>query len=78
MSPKEIVKTSSVLDVGISDHSIISLTLCWHKPKSPSPCVVRRSYKKFNADKFREDLAAVPWSVSDVFDSFDDKVAFFQ
>ena len=60
VNPKEIVKTSSVLDVSISDHSMITLTLCWRKLKSPSPCVVRRSYKKFNADKFREDLAAVP------------------
>ena len=39
--------------------------------------MVHRSYKKFIADKFREDLAAVPWSVSDVFDSVDDKVNFF-
>ena len=76
VNPKEIVKTSSVLDVGISDHSMMTLTLCWCKPKSPSPCVVRRSYKKLNAEKFREDLAAVPWSVSDVFDSVDDKVDF--
>ena len=57
--------------------TMITLTLWWHKPKSSSPCVVRRSYKKFNADKFRENLAAVPWSVSDVFDSVDDNVDFF-
>ena len=49
VKPKEIVKTSSVLDVGNSDHSVITLTLCWRKPKSPSPCVVRRSYEKFNS-----------------------------
>ena len=57
--------------------ALITPTLWWRKPNSPSPCVVHRSYKKFNADKFREDLAAVPWSVSDVFDSVDDKVDFF-
>ena len=59
VNPKEVVKTSNVLHVSISDHSMITLTLCWHKPKSPSPCVVRKSYKTFNADKFREDLTAV-------------------
>ena len=77
ITSKVVVKSANVLDVGISDHSAICLCLCWHKPKLPSSSVLRRSYKRFDPEKFIHDLSLIPWSVGEVFDNVDDRLDFF-
>ena len=76
VSPREVVRSASVMDLGISDHSAVSLHLCWRKSKTQSSYVTCRS-KKIDLDKFREDLSLDPWSVNDIFDSIDDKLDYF-
>ena len=77
VSSQRIVKSSHVVDIGISGHSDISLGLCWSKPKSKSSTVLRISFKKFDPDKFKADLSEAPWSVMDTFDCVDNKTDFF-
>ena len=77
VSSERIVRSSHVVDIGISDHSAISLGLCWSKSKPRSSTVLRRSFKRFDPDKFKADLSKAPWSVMDTFDCVDDKTDFF-
>ena len=76
VSARDVVRSASVMDLGISDHSAVSLHLCWRKPKTQSSYVTRRS-KRIDLDKFRKDLSLAPWSVTDIFDSVDDKLDYF-
>ena len=63
VSNKDIVKTSGVLDLTISDHY-----LSLHPPTST------RSFKNYTADQFPSDIAHVPWETVELMDSVDDKV----
>ena len=65
------------MDLGISDHSAISLRLSWRKPKPPSNLVQHRSFKKFDSEKFNRDLSEAPWTVLVIFDNIDDKLDYF-
>ena len=76
-SSQRIVRSSHVVDIGISDYSDISLGLCWSKPKPRSSTVLHRSFKRFHPDKFKADLSDAPWSVMGIFDHVDNKTDFF-
>lgn len=36
-----------------------------------------RSFKKFDPDRFRQELSEAPWSVLEVFDDIDDRLDYF-
>ena len=77
VSAREIVKSATVIDLGISDHAAISLNLSWRKPKLLPQMIEYRSFKAFDPDKFRQDLLEAPWSVLEIFDDTDDKIDYF-
>ena len=60
VSSERIVRSSHVVDIGISDHSAISLGLCWSKPKPRSSTVLRRSFKRFDSDSLRQIFPRLP------------------
>lgn len=68
---------SGVVDVQISDHSLVYtvLRLCAPRLRSRKICV--RSYKNFNQEMFLNDLSKIPFRVKEVFDEVDDKVFLF-
>ena len=71
------ISNSSVLNLTISDHLPILLDVDYNVPKASPHIVTRRSCKHFSRTCFEKDLANVPWSVIDIFDSPDDKVDVF-
>ena len=44
------MKSATVVDLGISDHSAISLNISWQKPKPLPQLTECRSFKKFDPD----------------------------
>ena len=76
VSTKEIVKSATVVDLGISDHSAISLHLSWRKPK-PLPLLIEcRSFEKFKSQIETETVRGPLDSVR-CFDDIDDKLDYF-
>ena len=71
------VISSGVIDVFISDHLPIYLTVSWLSPKCPTKSIYRRSFKHFDPNLFDNEVARLPWSVLDVFDEVDDKLLVF-
>ena len=77
VSNKDIVKTSGVLDLTISDHYLVYIVLDMKVPKSPPTYITTRSFKNYTADQFSSDIAQVPWETVELIDSVDDRVNAF-
>ena len=66
------VINSRVLDIGISDHKLVTSTLSL-KVTRPRPKIMEvRNYKLFKEEKFRSDLEQAPWSICQALESADD------
>ena len=61
----------------VRDHSLVSVTLKLKASKPRPSYVITRSYKNYNPEAFRDDLARVPFHMANVFDDFDDRVDVF-
>ena len=74
MSSKDLqIRNTSELELGVSDHMVVHHASIQLKIKRPPPRVIRgRSFKRFNEESFRNDLANAPWSVCSIFDDPDD------
>ena len=57
------ILSSGVVDVQISDHSLVYTILRLSAPRLRSEKVCARSFKNFNADNFIQDLKNVPFHV---------------
>ena len=65
-------------DCGLSDcHNMVCVSTKLHVPPQQKKRVHYRSYKKFNEEKFCNDLASAPFYVSEIFDDMDDSYWFF-
>ena len=76
---KHLFCDTLVTDVGCSDgHSLIAsttkLTKCNLQPKT----ITYRSFKTFCNDKYRDDIAKIPFSICDIFDDPGDSLWAFQ
>ena len=60
---KENISTSGVIDLGMSDHSLIYVVRKFTLPKLKPNVKEVRDYKHFNAEYFIGDLARMPWHV---------------
>ena len=78
VSNVELIDSSGVSDLAISDHLMIFLNLTWKRPKVKAVPTQKRSFKKFDKAMFCQDLEKAPWSVMDIFDSPDDKLYVFE
>ena len=78
ISPNIPISKSNTLNIAISDHLPIYLELLWKSIKPPVKSIQRRSFKNVDSAKFNEDLTSLPWSVLDIFDDVDDKLAVFE
>ena len=77
-TPSVPISSSGRLNICLSDHSPIFLKLCWRKTKSKLFPIRQRSFRKFNLDKFNDDLSRISWSDMDSLESPDEKLTFFQ
>ena len=57
VSNKDIVKTSGVLDLTISDHYLVYVVLDMKVPKPPPIYITTRSFKNYTADQFSSYIA---------------------
>ena len=78
LSSSDLLMSSGVSDLAISDHQMVyvNLTLAFPKPKTIS--VRKRSYRKFNEEEFCADLVKAPWCLMDIFECPDDKLFVFE
>ena len=52
----------SIISFGGSDHDLLSYTRFSKEPPAPARTIRKRSYKKFDTQKFISDLSKVDWS----------------
>ena len=52
----------TITPFGNSDHDILSYTRFSKEPREPARTIRKRSYKKFNEEKYLQDLAKFDWS----------------
>ena len=71
------ISHSAVLNISISDHLPIVLSVDWSTPKTLHKTITKRSFKNFSTSSFNDDLVSVPWFLLDLFDDVDDKVFLF-
>lgn len=67
-----LIKSSGVLEPGLSDHRLVYAVLNSKPPLPKSEMVMKPSMKRFNQEVFLEDLSKVPFSTAYVFDDPDD------
>ena len=73
-TPSVPISSSGLLNICLSDHSPIFLKLCWRKTKSKLLPIRQRSFRKFNLDKFYDDLSRISWSDMGSLESPDEKL----
>ena len=64
---------SGVVDVQISDHSLVFTVLRSVAPRLRSSKICFRGLKNFNQEKFVQDLNMTPFSMLNLFDDVNDK-----
>ena len=69
---KDLITSSGVFPLGISDYSLIYATMNLKKKRPPPRCIMVRDYKRIDLDAFRHDLATAPFYLASVFDDVDD------
>ncbi len=68
---------SGVLENHISDHFLIFAVLKLKLPKPQPKVVTARNYKRYDPEKFLQDLAQIPWCSNLLMDDVNEKVARF-
>ena len=71
-SKPEMIKETKCLELGISDHTLVYVSLVTKVKRSPPKIINARTYSKFNSENFQKDIEEAPWSVCSVFDDTDD------
>ena len=59
VSNKDVVKTSGVLDLTISDHYLVYVVLDMKVPKPPPTYITTRTFKNYTADQFSSDTGSL-------------------
>ncbi len=75
---KRRILTSGVVDVHLSDHSLIYTVLRTSAPRLRSRKICFRSLKHFDSALFQQDLHNAPFHIIEVFDNVDDKYYAFE
>ena len=73
-NPDLVQSGSNVLDLTISDHHLVFAALNMRAPRQATNYITTRSFRKYNADQFANDIAHIPWDTIDLMDSVDEKL----
>ena len=73
-SKKELIHSSGVFHLGISDHSLIYASIRLTGKRPPAKIIKTRNYKNFDESNFQQDISFAPFHVASVFDDPDDKL----
>ena len=68
----ELVRTTGVLPLGITDHSLVYATLRLKRKRPPPTVITVRNFKQFNTENFKADMEQTPFYIASVFDDMDD------
>ena len=69
----DMVQSSGVFTLGISDHNLVYATLRL-KFKRPPPVIIRcRNFKLMNDTNFKRDVSRAPFHIGEIFDDRNDK-----
>ena len=71
------VQSGDVLNLTISDHYLVFAVLNLRAPKQATNYITARSFRKYNADQFANDIAHIPWDTIDLINSVDEKLDAF-
>ena len=77
VSNPDSVQSSDVLDLTVSDHCLVFAVLNLRAPRQATNYIITRSFRKYNADQFANDIAHIPWDTIDLMDSVDEKLDAF-
>ena len=77
VSNPDLAQTSEVLDLTISDHYLVFAVLNLRALKQDTNYITTRSFRKYNADQFANDIAHIPRDTTDLMDSVDEKLDAF-
>jgi len=69
------IASHGVQEFGASDHSIVFAIKKAGTYKAPTEIREVRSFKHFDKEQFKKDIAAIPWSIIKSFDDINDAVA---
>ena len=68
----ELVRTTGVLPLGITDHSLVYATLRLIRKRPPPTVITVRNFKQFNTENFKAVMERTPFYIASVFDDMDD------
>ena len=68
---KDLVSTTGVFPLGISDHNLIYATIRLKNKRSPPIIVKTRDYKRMDIKSFRDDIESAPFHIASIFDPDD-------
>ena len=68
----ELTKTTGVLPLGISDHSLVYATLKLKSKRPPPKVITTRNFKSLNPEQFKASIEQTPFYVSTIFEDNDD------
>ena len=72
-SNKKRIASTLNINTCISDfHSLVAFSSKMPVPKTGDQNIQYRSYKHFDDELFKDDIASAPYLVGDIFDDFDD------
>ena len=77
VSNPELVKTSDVIDLTISDHFLVFAVLNLKQPKASPSYIITRSFNNYSSEKFANDISTIPWDVLDLLPTVDEKLDAF-
>ena len=69
---KDLINTSDVFPLGISDHNLVYVTMRLKNKRPPPKYVKTRNYKKLNLDNFKRYMETAPFHIASLFDDPDD------
>ena len=76
-SNQNLVKSSGVIDLTISDHYLVYVVLNLKVPKQTPNYINTRRFKNYRAEQFCNNIAHITWDAVDLMESVDGKLDVF-
>ena len=71
---KDLISSSGVFPLGISDHHLIYATIRLKNKRPPPKFIKTRNFKKMNVEKFKHDFECTPFHFASIFEEPDDQL----
>ena len=68
----ELVRRTGILPLGMTDHSLVYVTLRLKRKRPPPTAITVRNFKQFTTENFKVDVEQTTFHIASVFDDMDD------